>query len=159
MKGRSPFDIPLPPLPDTVLQALAEREEKKQNHDAYRRGTNAFEIVNEDVRTNYIPGISRATQLFLTGKFAFAERWNTRLFNAACDLAGNRVDERVATELLLAGAKPVNEAEKEKALSTIRSAYSQVRVPARAYCGEHRSKCRKQSGQSIGKCTIIRVDP
>jgi hypothetical protein len=159
MEGCSPFDITLPTLPDAVLQALTEREERQQNRGAYHRCPCATEGTNEGVRVNYIPGVSTSTQRFLSGEFAFAEGWNTRLFNAACDLAGNRVDRQLATELLLAGAKPINDRETAKALATIESAYALERVPARAYHRKQTSSRGKRSIRQVGVRTIIRIDP
>ena len=121
--GRSLNDLALPPLPEAIVAALRESK---------RPGNICSSIaLNDDSSVRLVPGICRSTREFLTGKFAHSERWNDRLFRAACDLAGNFVSIERALPLLIAGAKPWDSAEEARAIATIESAYSQPRVPAR----------------------------
>jgi hypothetical protein len=120
--GRSLADIPLPPLPEAIVAALRERK---------RPGSIcATTAPDEDSSIRIVPGISSRTRQFLSGTFAHSERWNSRLFGAACDMAGNGVPIERALPLLIAGAKPWDAQEEARAVTTIESAYSQPRVPA-----------------------------
>ena len=80
-----------------------------------------------------IPGLAQVTMLFLRGKYTDATGWNNRLFHAACDLAGNDITEATATPKLLAGAGPRTDADMERAVATIQSAFAVQRHPARSY--------------------------
>lgn len=73
--------------------------------------------------------VSASTRRFLASSYAEGPRWNDRLFRAACDFAGRGIPPETAEPLLLAGARPWDETEREKALRTIDSAYSQTRAP------------------------------
>jgi hypothetical protein len=116
--GRSPDDLPPPPLPPAVREALAPPA---------RPATPAAEApVPADVEA------SPSTLAFLSGRYANGPRWNDRLFRAACDLAARGVPLEEALPLLLAGARPWNMAEQEAAARTIASAYAQPRCPSRA---------------------------
>lgn len=112
--GRSPADVPLPGAPSPILAALQKKAEV---------GPQAPIPVADAVSA------SPSTRLFLAGCYAEGPGWNEKLFQAACDLAGRNTPQEAAEPLLLAGARPWNEAERENALRTIRSAYSQPRVP------------------------------
>jgi hypothetical protein len=117
--GRSPDDLPLPPLPALVVQALTPPATAKKllTHDG------AVAKVPAD-----ITGRS-STMQFLAGRYSEGPRWNDRLFRAACDLCGRAVPQEVAEPLLLAGARPWTLGEEENARRTIQSAYSEPRVP------------------------------
>ncbi|MCH7727706.1 MAG: bifunctional DNA primase/polymerase [Planctomycetes bacterium] len=132
-QGHAPHQIPLAAVPDQILRALKDRSHRSKSQSRSSLYGSSSVTSNDDVRLNHIPGIVQTTRRFLAGRFAFESGWNDRLFRAACDLAGNHVDEDRATKLLLAGAKPVGEPEREMALATIKSAYSTGRTPARSY--------------------------
>lgn len=115
--GQSLDDLPLPELPAQILAALARR---------------AVPLINPAtvVAVNGI-NASQSTIEVLSGQYANGPNWNTRLFTAACDLAGREVPLDEAEHMLLAGAQPWDEPQREAAIRTIRSAYQQRRVPAR----------------------------
>lgn len=136
-KGRSPDELTLPNVPAKILDALRERLQRR------RRRAPRTEDDYERIEVQIIPGVSRATRRFLSGQFANKPQWNAQLFAAACDLAGNNVEEKKATSLLLAAAGPWNDSEAAKALATIRSAYSQERVAARAYAQASKSETKQ----------------
>jgi hypothetical protein len=122
-KGRSLEDISLRQVPEEIFAALQANNEKQ---NLIPDGIE--EVSNQPVQ---IAGLCRATRDFLAGKYAFKSNWNSRLFNAACDMAGNKVSLKKAMPLLLAGAKPQSIADEQQAIATIDSAYSQPRTPAR----------------------------
>lgn len=76
-----------------------------------------------------LPRLSRSTQQWLIGDFAYDSGWNHRLFCAACDLAGLGVSYEVAEPLLLRGAMPRTAADEDSARRTIHSAFCNERVP------------------------------
>jgi len=112
--GRSPVDLPLPEVPSPILAVLQKK----------LRSRPAAPVPVPDGLH-----VSASTRRFLTGRYAEGPRWNDRPFRAACDLAGRGVPHETAEPLLLAGARPWDESEREKALRTIHSAYSQTRAP------------------------------
>lgn len=115
--GRSPADLALPEVPQAILAALQTKG----------RSSNQEPVAAADgLRA------SPSTRRFLAGKYADGPKWNDRLYRAACDLAARGVAPEQAEPLLLAGARPWNESERETALRTIRSAYSQTREPGMA---------------------------
>ena len=78
-----------------------------------------------------MPALCKSTRKFLSGEFANGPDWNGRLFRAACDMVGNHISIETATPMLLAGARPWDAGEQEKAERTIGSAYSEPRQPSR----------------------------
>lgn len=118
---RSPDDLDLPELPSQVIEALKPVPLVKPQRVASLR------------RKISVAGIdaSPRTLEFLTGKHAEGPHWNDKLFLAACDLCGRGMPMKEAEPLLLAGAAPWNQGEKERACATIESAYSRPREPAR----------------------------
>jgi hypothetical protein len=117
--GRSPEELALPELPPSIVAALQSRVICN------------LPIVTTNSQPQFITTVSRSTQDFLAGKFASGPRWNEKLFRAACDLVAHEIPRADAEQYLLAGAKPWNAEEKENALRTIRSAYSEPRQPSR----------------------------
>ena len=115
------------------------------------RGPTMLQGPVKQIRLNIIPGLSKVTMLFLRGKYTDAAGWNNRLFHAACDMAGNNIYEAIATPLLLAGAGPRTDADMEKAVATIQSAFAVTRHPARSYHP-------KNSTSENGPRTIILLD-
>lgn len=115
--GRSPKDIPLPEVPQAILEALKPVPLQ----------------VSAAVLGTTIAGVkaSRSTARFLRGELAEGPRWNDGLFNAACDLHGRGMPLDEAIPLLIAGARPWNVGERDAVLRTIDSAYSQRRTPGR----------------------------
>ena len=111
-------NLPLPTLPAAIIAALSPPPPSPRLSDSNPVPLSGIKIG------------SRSTRLFLAGNFSEGPNWNDRLFNAACDLHGRNVPREIAEPQLVAGAKPWNNAERESALATIRSAYSQTRVPS-----------------------------
>jgi hypothetical protein len=134
--GRSLDNLQLPEVPPLVQKALVEKHRRRQK-SVIAAGVGAagkpvtLNPSDRKQRRKIRKQLSYDTQNFLAGDYANRSNWNTRLFNAACDLSGNCVDQETATRWLLAGARPWNDQEKEKALTSIQSAYSQLRSPAR----------------------------
>ena len=116
--GQSLSDIPLPNLPPAILDAL-----RPTPHASITSMTSPTQ-ASLDVE------VSGSTRDFLSGMFADAQGWNERLFRAACDLKARDVPLDDAERLLLAGARPWNSDEHQRAQRTIASAYSQPREPA-----------------------------
>jgi hypothetical protein len=121
--GKSLGDISPPPLPEPIVAVLRE-------HDRPRHVSIAVDPEKE-LSVRVVSSICHSTREFLGGKFAHADGWNSRLFGAACDMAGNGVPLARALPLLIAGAQPWGAAEEARAIATIQSAFSQPRVPAR----------------------------
>ena len=119
--GRSLDDMPLGKVPSPILQALNELNSQPA---ATPRVPVAAKRRLADVDA------SPVTRRFLRGEFADGPNWNDQLFAAACDLQSRGFPIECAEPLLLAGAKPWNDSERENALRTIRSAYSQDRARA-----------------------------
>jgi DNA-binding transcriptional regulator YhcF (GntR family) len=80
--------------------------------------------------------LSRSTREFIKSGAPAGTR-NTRLFSAACDLAGNEYAQSQARELLLPAATACGLSRKEAA-ATIQSAYSQPRNPAKQSGAKYR---------------------
>jgi hypothetical protein len=124
--GRSLADVPTPELPTPLLDALAMRARSRSATAPQDRPTRLVAIDSCDVL-----GSSYATRDFLTGLHATGPNWNSKLFNAACDLAGIGMHRDDALDLLLAGAQPWDSHEREKAIATVKSAFAAPRVPGR----------------------------
>lgn len=127
--GKSLDDLVLPQVPAAILDALTD--------DARRRRAPVDHVVRT-VNLPCLPNLSRATQDFLAGKYANGPDWNRKTFAAACDMAGNGYSQADAEPMLLAGAQPWNATEMETVSTTIRSAFSEPREPART--GRRRSR-------------------
>ncbi len=115
--GQSLDDLCPPDLPAEIVEAL--RPVNRSNTTT----TAAMEDVSD-------LSVSDSTREFLSGAFADGSGWNSRLFRAACDLAGRGVALDQAELLLLEAARPWNDSERDQARRTIASAYSQSREPA-----------------------------
>ena len=74
-----------------------------------------------------VPMLARSTSRWLQGDYSQASAWNSRLFTAACDLAGLGICQETAEPHLLKGAAPNSSADESMARSTIASAYSAPR--------------------------------
>lgn len=118
--GRSPSDVPLTLPPSAVIAALPQ-------HSA--NGAVRVPSVVPGVHLELPFTVSPNTRAFLAGQHSDGPEWNKRLFRAACDLAGRDVPQEDAEPLLLAGASPWNDTERDAAIRTIRSAYSTKREP------------------------------
>lgn len=79
--------------------------------------------------TDPLANLSRATRDFLANGASLGTR-NFRLFNAACDLAGNGMSQGEARGILEPAARLAGLEAKEFS-ATVRSAFSQQRTPAR----------------------------
>jgi len=127
VKKRTFDDVELADVPEPVVKALKEKG-RKALVPAVARPSKAL------LRVTVPTGLTIETQLFIRGEYADAVGvWNTKLFNAACDLAGNGIPKEVALEWLLAGAAPRSDDDREKAVATIESGYSCPRSPASLY--------------------------
>ena len=76
--------------------------------------------------------LSLKTRQFLLGFFKNGPQWNSRLFAAACDMAGSGFTFDEALPQLLRGAVPYDTDEVTVATRTIESAFSQNRGAARS---------------------------
>jgi hypothetical protein len=121
-EGRSLDDLLPPKLPKPILDALLAKA-------TVRRPASTVPIKFDKMS---FKTLCRNTRQFLSGKHANAEGWNAKLFAAACDMAGNGVPHEKAEEMLLLGAQPWNDDEREKAVATIASAFSEPRSPAKS---------------------------
>ncbi|MCE9560817.1 MAG: bifunctional DNA primase/polymerase [Planctomycetes bacterium] len=115
--GRSPDDLPLPAVPAILREALAP---SKPAPRPARRSQATMPVTG---------AFSPSTAQFLAGTYANGPKWNDRLFEAACDLAGRGYSFDEAEPLLMAGADPWNSDEAERASRTIQSAFAQTRSP------------------------------
>ncbi len=144
LPGRSPEEVPLAELPLVInrawLAAIQARAARAVSHPTY--SPQALDEPHPDSFHTAGPSVfgrcTRATQQFLLGLYRNGPGWNQRLFNAACDMAGNGVPREISTEYLLAGAQPWTDEETTKALATIESAYSQPRHAAREWSLQQR---------------------
>ncbi len=114
--GASPDDLPLPELPAEIVAALQPSRP-------------SLPVIQPATDVN-VEDASPSTREFLAGKYADGPGWNERLFRAACDLAGRGMSQQEAEPLLLAGARPWDDANIEIARRTIESAFSEPREPA-----------------------------
>ena len=147
--GLSFDDLDPPELPEPVLQALKSRADR-------RRATHTASPPAGSVQASHIHGISGPTRMFLRGDFAAGPQWNSKMFAAACDLCGCGVPLTEAMPFLLAGAKPVNRVEEEKARATIESAYSQPRVAGRSLIKDSSLEVPTASWQ-VGEITVNEI--
>lgn len=116
MNGRSLADVCLPELPSEILETLnAPRPQV---------------AVQDTAPTVPLSTCSPVTQEFLRGEHSNGPNWNSKLFNAACDLNGRGVPLSSAEPILMNGAIPWDVAEAKVARETIASAYSQRREPS-----------------------------
>ena len=125
--GRSLDDLHPPAVPGPILQAL-ETKPTRQISTAHLppRQLSRAQLAS----VTLIPRISPRTRAFLRGDFADAAAWNSRLFAAACDMAGCGIPQAHAVPLLLRGAGPWSDGDLQAALRTIASAFSEPRSPA-----------------------------
>ena len=138
--GLSPWSVPLPEVPPTVLEAL-QRIDADGKQPRRRAVVGHVAHAEQPVVVNALPGISVKTRQFLSGLFANGPAWNSRLFAAACDLHAHRVPIEKASILLMRGAQPWTDEERDKALATIESAFSEPRLPARLFGRQSRRRC------------------
>lgn len=130
--GRSIFEQELPELPGPILDALAAKAENREQRRRRRPPSGSgLPMVDDDSFLEFHPLLACETCDFLRGDYSEGPGWNDRLFKAACDLAGNGVDQEIATRALISAACPWNPQEHEAAMRTIESAYSIERSPAR----------------------------
>ena len=155
LSGRSLEDVPLATLPDAIVEALKQEAQRRRPPAAAER----LRVRQRDgLRIRLLHGISRASRAFLSGRYPDDPLWNERIFRAACDLAGCGYDLDRATELLLAGAKPWNPEEEQRALATIQSAFSQPRQPARSTALDPPPN-RPVTSWQHGRITINEIGP
>lgn len=135
---------PLPSAPPPVLKELkdkiAPKATVKCRNNKVRHPRVISSVRQDDRGSTSLVGdlrLCKTTRRFLLGIFAYCEGWNSRLFNAACDLAANGVPYDTAITALLRGAKPETEEDQENAVRTIESAYSEDRIPGHALFTRH----------------------
>ncbi len=116
-EGKTLDDLAIPELPAPVLDALRAKS------GSVAATAPALPIPQS------IPDVAPSTREFLEGLYAQGPCWNERLFRAACDLAGRQIPRQQAERLLLVGAQPTNDQNREIALRTIRSAFTEPRQP------------------------------
>jgi hypothetical protein len=122
--GRGLWEIPLPPLPQQIAEAMGRRARKAAG-TCVRVTHSSLPPIITNAR------LCGATKRFLRGQYSGGRRWNDKIFNAACDLAAAGYGLDAAMPMLLAGARAYNAEEEDKARRTIESAFSQPRVPGR----------------------------
>jgi hypothetical protein len=110
-------DLSLPELPEEIVAAL------QPTRPSLPATPSASDVSVENA--------SPSTRAFLAGTYANGPDWNARLFRAACDLCGRGMTREEAEPMLLAGARPWDDANTEIALRTIESAFSKCREPDR----------------------------
>lgn len=113
-EGKSIDEIPLRPLPDSILAVL--HNSMKPAHQT------------DNVQQVTAGPLSASTREFLTGVVANGPDWNARLFRAACDFHARGIPIVKAEPQLLAGAQPWDATELMNAKRTIESAYSERRT-------------------------------
>ncbi len=125
---------PLPPVLAEIWQTAAEGSFRGVRPTTQGRQTVALPpTVRTLAQVEIYYGISRPTSSWLRGEFSEAERWNDRLFQAACDMSGSGVPIEVAQPLLLHGARPWTSGDNAAAIATIQSAYESPRISACDY--------------------------
>lgn len=153
LPGLSPDLVPIADLPPTIAHHWAaemrERQARKTNPVTSAIGVTSIDTTLPD--GGNMPGLfgccSMKTRQFLLGMFANGPQWNQRLFNAACDLAGNKVPWEIAVEYLLAGAKPWSDEDHNQAIKTIESAFDQEREPAQLWGLRRTLSCFRRSAE------------
>ena len=123
---------PFQPLPLEILKALSDRRNFTKPPVPVQQDWNEDDLSLDDLLL--LPCLTQNTQYFLYGMYAYGSGWNTRLFNAACDLCGCGIPFSNAADALLEAAKPVSSTDREIALRTIESAYGEPRLPGKTYC-------------------------
>jgi hypothetical protein len=125
--GRAMHEIDMPEVPAAVLDALVVKATIAPACPPFQP------MVLETVVRGTLPlEVAASTRAFLNGEFSEASGWNNRLFTAACDMNARGYLQEQAEPLLLTGAKPRDDEEKDKALRSVASAFSQPRKPSRA---------------------------
>jgi hypothetical protein len=141
-EARSLDDLPLPEVPLPVLAALRARAKSMSRPGPSQPAPMPSKPLTPEqssakvLAIHLLDGISDRTRFFLLGLEAEGPRWNAKLFDAACDMNGCGVPEEEAMPLLLHGARPWTDRDREAAERTIKSAYAQNRRPARALAAD-----------------------
>ncbi len=120
--GRCLTDLELPELPDLIVEAIRPV--------ALPPLPPAVPVMIPMDGDSPLAVVSPSTRQFACGVYSNGPNWNERLFRAACDFAGRGIPRPVAEPLLLDGARPWDDHERENARRTIESAYSQPRAPS-----------------------------
>lgn len=151
LPGSSPDELPLALLPEPIVDEWRQYHEKRTSctcrsvkKRASTRPAAAGQFAPDpdvtDTRSTVsvmtLPGVSYTTKQFLLGRFSEGPAWNCRLFTAACDLAGNGVPIKAAMPLLIGGASPWDDIERIRVVSTIESAFSEIRLPGHSLAME-----------------------
>ena len=143
-EGKALDDLPLPEVPSPILAALrAGAESRPRPGPGQPAPTPSEPLTPEEssakaLAIHLLDGITDRTKFFLLGLEAEGPGWNGKLFDAACDMHGSGHPEHEALPLLLAGARPWTDRDRDAAERTIRSAYAQDRRPARALAADRR---------------------
>jgi hypothetical protein len=143
-EGWSLDDLPLPAVPGPIHEALRAGARSRARSGPGQPAPTPSEPQTTEQRQartlaiDLLDGISDRTRFFLLGLEAEGPRWNGKLFDAACDMKGCGIPEEEALPLLLTGARPRTDRDREAAERTIRSAYAHDRRPARALAADRR---------------------
>lgn len=132
--GKSLEDLELTEPPPKILEALRDRERQRAN---FRNDLSQIPAARQRSQRIELFRASQTTRDFLIGRFKNGPQWNTRLFNAACDLCGLGIPVETAGPELLKGAAPWSESDRHQAIHTIDSAFSQLRSPAREFANNN----------------------
>jgi predicted transcriptional regulator len=125
VKGRTMDDVPLPELPQPLLDGLKKCQTAPE--------TPAPQSGNGETDAIDINGlrVAKSTAEFLAGKHAEANgSWSNLLFKAACDLCARGIPLEKAEPLVLKGARPRSPDDEQAARESIASAYSEQRSPS-----------------------------
>ena len=129
VRDRTPWDVELAPLPQPLLDGLGRQGQSVHPGAGSLDGhveRDAVGVEELDIE------VARSTANFLVGRYVDGPAWNSRLFQAACDLHARGMDHAEAEQRLLAGAQPRSQADERAARATIASAFSRPRQPSRS---------------------------
>jgi hypothetical protein len=140
-EGKSLDDLPLPEVPLPILAALRVKAKSSAQSRPSQPAPMPSEPLTLEQRQSrtlaiHFLDVSDQTKFFLLGLEAERRHWNDKLFRASCDMKGSGFPEEEATPLLLRGARPWTDRDREAAERTIKSAYAQDRRPARALAAD-----------------------
>jgi hypothetical protein len=144
-EGKSLDDMALPEVPLPILAALrAKAKSMARPGPSQPAPTPSEPLTPEELSANalainLLDGISDRTRFLLLGLESAAPQWNSKLFKASCDLMGCGIPLEEALPMLLSGARPWTDRDREAAERTIRSAFAQNRRPARALAADRKS--------------------
>ena len=131
VEGQSLADLPLPALPEAIVEAIIQVNNAKTKARVADGCTKNSGQSLTTIASLAGVTVSPRTSRFLSGADADGSNWNDKLFQAACDLCGRGVPLSKAQPALLKGARPHTDADRHQAQLTIASAYSKPREPGK----------------------------